>query len=242
MSICVNKSHPEFKALVEQSGESSEFVAIKVADYFNTTGETDSMPTLEDIGLSKVNVVNYSLKAVNIIQNNLSIVNKWFTQLKNTPTFWSKLQQDLQVPKEQVNLLRESEGTTIEEKLASFAANYSHTVEINTAKNGKIYEEYPEFDEQGFPIENSSNLEEKTIKGNTQYYSNLTVPGGTNGSYREVNIESPLITLPKSHAQFNAEHTLMFARMDDAQTYSEKDIEKLISLMENNEQLEIKCD
>lgn len=75
----------------------------------------------------------------------------------------------------------------------------------------------------------------------TQYYSNLTVPGGTNGSYREVNIESPFITLPKSHAQFNTEHTLMFSRMDDVQTYSEKDIEKLISLMENNGQLKIKC-
>jgi len=75
----------------------------------------------------------------------------------------------------------------------------------------------------------------------TQHYSNLTVPGGTNGSYREVNIESPLITLPKSHAQFNTEHTLMFSRMDDAQTYSEIDIEKLISLMKNSGQLEIKC-
>lgn len=86
------------------------------------------------------------------------------------------------------------------------------------------------------------NFEKKHTKDTpTQHYSNLTVPGGINGSYREVNIESPLITLPKSHAQFNTKHTLMFSRMDDAQTYSEKDIEKLFSLMENNGQLEIKC-
>lgn len=99
---------------------------------------------------------------------------------------------------------------------------------------------------EAFEFENKIDAEKKLEElnsnlPNSNIYNNLTVPGGTNGSYREVNIESPLITLPKSHAQFNTEHTLMFSRMDDAQTYSEIDIEKLISLMKNSGQLEIKC-
>ena len=154
---------------------------------------------------------------------------------------------------------------SLNDVIVELSSQMSFTVEINTAKkqdktktqdniftigNNRYELKYKSETGNKYFKNNQEISEDEFIKANneyinsspTQYYSNLTVPGGTNGSYREVNIESPLITLPKSHAQFNTEHTLMFARMDDAQAYSEKDIEKLISLMENNEQLEIKCD
>lgn len=219
------------------------------------------------------NEINYELKSVEVLSSQKA--DEIFR--KGDKNSWSidKILTELQIPKEQKDLILSFGTRNREEILANLLANYSYTVEINTAKdfnkdgaknynsfdlNNRRYSRgiddevgqfYQYFDLEKKQFVNISQQEyEKAVneakikdeKFNTQYYSNLTVPGGTNGSYREVNIESPLITLPKSPAQFNTEHTLMFARMDDAQTYSEKDIEKLISLMENNEQLEIKCD
>lgn len=86
------------------------------------------------------NEVGFRLKTVNIVTDNLSKINNWFKQLGNTDKFWQKLQQDLQIPKEQLELLKESDGKTIEEKLASFVANYSYTVEINTGEKAVSYE------------------------------------------------------------------------------------------------------
>lgn len=80
------------------------------------------------------NQVNYTLKVISIISNNLSTVNRWFKQLDNTDLFWNKVQQKLQIPKEQLELLKNSEGNTIEEKLLNFASKYSYVIEINTAK------------------------------------------------------------------------------------------------------------
>ena len=84
------------------------------------------------------NEVAYQLKSIDILQSDKA--KQVFNTLnKNKVTgdnFWNKIQKDLQIPKEQVNLLKESEGNTIEEKLTSFVANYSYTIEINTAKGG----------------------------------------------------------------------------------------------------------
>ena len=80
------------------------------------------------------NIVGFNFKSVENINNNINKVNNWFKQLGNTDKFWNKVQQDLQIPKEQINLLKESKGNTIEEKLIDFTANYSYTIEINTAK------------------------------------------------------------------------------------------------------------
>lgn len=96
--------------------------------------------------------VNYQLKAVtNItnITNNLNKINVWFKQLGNTSKFWDKVQKDLQIPKEQIELVKESYNNVlnkgrefdknnppnlIEEALLDFIANYTYSIEINTAK------------------------------------------------------------------------------------------------------------
>ena len=70
--------------------------------------------------------------------------------------------------------------------------------------------------------------------------SNLTVPGGTN--YTERNFETPLIKVPKSHAQFNTENTIGFTRGDNRTIYTENDIESLLTIMQNSGVLKIKCD
>ena len=151
----------------------------------------------------------------------------------------------------QINLLKESKGDTIEEKLTDLLANYSYTVEINTAKfrtKSEVDFEAIEWDELGFPTKYKNRITgeiKDVIDENsflpTQHYSNLTVPGGTNGSYREQNFETPLIKVPKSHAQFNTENTIGFNRNDDRQVYTEKDINSLLEIMQKSGILEVKC-
>ena len=80
------------------------------------------------------NIVQYSPKVLEVVQKNLIKLNIWFKQLKDTDQFWKKVQSDLAIPKEQVELLRQSKGDTIEQKLVDFVSKYSYTVEINTAK------------------------------------------------------------------------------------------------------------
>lgn len=181
---CPNKNLKEWKDLLASVGENRAMLM-----WYESEGE-----------------VGYSLAAQTNIINKLDKVNSWFKQMKDTDVFWSKLQKDLQIPKEQIALLRESEGNTIEEKLINFSANYSYTIKINTAKDEFIFNEYnPETD-----IFEDRNYGTK----NTEYYSNLTVPGGTN--YTENEISTPLITPSiKGHAQFATDNGIGWFRSDD---------------------------
>lgn len=75
---------------------------------------------------------------------------------------------------------------------------------------------------------------------NTQYYSNLTVPGGTN--YTENEIATPAITPSiKGHAQFSTDKGIGWGRWDEKIQYTEKDIDSLIDILKNSGQLEINC-
>ena len=131
---CINKSHPDYIALLENSPYPIPLLDAKIS-IWQDQNDTDEFPTLEQlaqpVGDSKI---RYAFKTSTAIINKLDKVKQWYKSLGNTDKFWNKVQQDLQIPKEQVVLVKESEGNTIEEKLASFAANYSYTVEINTAK------------------------------------------------------------------------------------------------------------
>jgi len=188
---------------------------------------------------------------------------------------WSidKILQELQVPKQQQELIKSFNTRNREEILTNLLANYSYTVEINTAKevrtlsqneaiqrqgNDKIEEgdiveyngnEYSIYEvEQNFsnedmmynftytlsPIDNvfdpetnpngidivfnitSEKFKVKRTKNNdnSSYYSNLTVPGGTN--YTENEIATPDITPSiKGHAQFATENGIGWFRSDD---------------------------
>src|SRR5574343_925608 len=147
----------------------------------------------------------YQFKAVANVSKNIPIITQWFKQLGNTDKFWSKVQQDLQVPKDQIKLLRESEGNNIEEKLASFVANYSYTVEINTA------------------TDKESTWDMRAEPTNAKYYSNLTVPGGTN--YTEQEIATPAITPSiKGHAQFATDKGIGWFRSDEKSQVGDNNI------------------
>ena len=182
--------------------------------------------------------INYQLKAISIINKNLSKIQQWEKQIKDSNTLWNKIQKDLQVPSAQIELLKNSEGSSIEDKLVSFSANYSYTIEINIAKEKKdVNSNIREFTFKGIDYSNYNGFK-KYLNGNiqgivitkeeyeealnnynnsgspAQHYSNLTVPGGTN--YTENEISTPLITPSiKGHAQFSTDKGIGWFRSDE---------------------------
>ena len=162
--------------------------------------------------------INYQLKAISIINKNLPKIQQWEKQIKDPNALWNKIQKDLQVPQAQIELLRNSEGSSVEDKLLSFSANYSFSVESNVIrhKNHKIGEILidPETGEE-FEVTEEAALTRSVTGGDpVQHYSNLTVAGGTN--YTENEISTPLITPSiKGHAQFSTDNGIGWFRSDE---------------------------
>ncbi len=91
--------------------------------------------------------------------------------------------------------------------LLELLKNYSFAIEVNTA----IQREY---EDQSYLEPWERNEIPKNITRNTQYYSNLTVAGGTN--YTENEIATPLITPSiKGHAQFSTDNGIGWFRSDE---------------------------
>jgi hypothetical protein len=150
---------------------------------------------------------------------------------------------------------------TREQIITELASNYSYTVEVNTAKEkSKDYKMVdrgdgnfepepiePEFDyeevldEDGNIIDMRPVLTEKSKKQiadmentkPTQYYANLTVPGGTN--YTEQEFSTPLITPSiKGHAQFATDKGIGWFRSDDKSLQNNiADVTKVEQIVEN---------
>lgn len=152
--------------------------------------------------------------------------------------------------------------------IIALSSNYSYTVEINTAKDKRepdhpLAKESNQFfaEQSSFGwwnvVDKDDNIYRREIKTkeaaekyakelneqgipNTQYYYNLTVPGGTN--YTENEISTPLITPSiKGHAQFSTNKGIGWGRWDEKIQYTEKDINSIIDILKKSGQLEINC-
>ena len=198
MATCPNKNLNEWKSLVIARGED---VAFYLWDKYE-----GNVPESE----SRTEIVKSGLKATNILQSPKA--NQFFnTAVKNKITgesFWNKMQADLGIPKEQIELLKSFNTQDKGQLIASLLGNYSYTVEINTTKNRsegfKDRAETGDFTEEDF-------IGEGVL---TQYYSNLTVPGGIN--YTENEIATPAITPNiKGHAQFATPNGIGWFRSDE---------------------------
>lgn len=175
-------------------------------------------------------IVNYHFRAVDNILKNIVKIRQWEANKSvDENTLYKKI-AELGIPKEQLSLIRESEGNTIEEKIVSFTTAYSYSVEIETAIGSGRYSYIPQFverdgryfeyDEEGEPVREIDTKEEfdiQILKAKnipSQYYSNLTVPGGTN--YTENRIITPNITPSiKGHPQFAQDNDIGWFRSDD---------------------------
>jgi hypothetical protein len=209
MANCPNKNLEEWKLLVASRGED---VAYYLWDKYNTR-----VPESE----SKLEIVKSGLKATNILQSPKA--DQFFNAVaKNKITgdfFWKKMQADLGIPKDQLEILKSFNTQDKGELISSLLANYSFAIEINISANKALYEfengksftvgsnlytlddtPYGEnyYYRNGERIEENEFLKAKDEEYKkrqprpTQYYSNLTVPGGTN--YTENEIATPAIT------------------------------------------------
>lgn len=151
--------------------------------------------------------LDYQYDIVEAITKNMDKVKEWSKKAANSNELINKIRNDLKLSKDQIELLRNSEGNTIEEKLVDFASKYSYVIDVSTTnsfvadKNQDVFSQEPGFILQGKEIP-------------TQHYSNMTVPGGTN--YRELEISTPDITPSiKGHAQFATDKGIGWARVDE---------------------------
>lgn len=189
------------------------------------------------------NEINYVLKAVDILQSEKA--KQVFEKGEKAKWDLDKILTELQVPREQKTLILGVldnmpyyEEIPFNEQLAlELADQYSYVIDINIAKLGNktphpfLTEDNPDY------LENTPN---ESIGNNTQYYSNLTVPGGTN--YTENEISTPLITPNiKGHAQFSTDSGIGWTRTDEKIQYTEQDIDFLIDTLEKSGQLEVNC-
>lgn len=192
------------------------------------------------------NTVKASIKALGILESEKAI--KLFNiLLKNKVTgnnFWNKVQSDLQIPKEQIELLKQYNITDREQLITNILADYSYAIEINVAKTkpsifnmdpykGFEFEgSYYKRSEKGTPLKDGKRINntvfnkimkeasKKKPMTNSEAYSNLTVPGGTN--YTENEIATPAITPSiKGHAQFATDKGIGWFRSDDKGTGTE---------------------
>jgi hypothetical protein len=233
------KNNPKYKNKEEQfKNEMQEFLT------------SDNFDTKKDFKLTDQEQVNYALKAVDILQSDRAkqifdrgIKNNWGLD---------KILTELQVPKEQKQLIINLGKTNREEIITDLLANYSYTIEINTAfekapekrnnvnvfiLNNKRYVEaggdFYKIDINTLKQESIKKEEyqealktlEKTLNTEpTQYYSNLSAPGGTKGKskyegnpdweYHELEFKTPLITPSiKGHAQFATDNGIGWARV-----------------------------
>ena len=149
-----------------------------------------------------------------------------------------------------------TEQTLREDIVTDLLSSYSYTVDINTAKTINSYSKYEESSEdENFTYNNvqyymgASPIEELYFKGDkeiskkeyfdtfkkakesnqgtpTKYYSNLTVPGGTN--YTEQEIATPAITPSiKGHAQFSTENGIGWFRSDEQTSKLKEKLEEI---------------
>ncbi len=178
---------------------------------------TDSFLTNTDLNKFNSNSVQYMLKAVDILNSDKAkqLFNKAGTNKWNI----DKLLQELTIPKEQKQLIIDIANTyadkTIydlrEQIILDLASKYSYSVEVNISKNAN--QQLTNEQAEGLAVYHGI-TDDKNKGENTAYYSNLTVPGGTN--YTENEISTPLITPNiKGHARFSTDNGIGWFRSDE---------------------------
>ena len=194
------------------------------------------------------NKVDFGLKSIEILQSDKA--KQVFEKGNKNNWDLNKILTELQVPKEQKQLILDLGKTDREEIITDLLSQFSYTIEINTAKEKteiiNVNSEVDELIAQGYTYQEAlDELAGTTSSGvfeskNTQHYSNLTVPGGTN--YTENEISTPLITPSiKGHAAFSTDSGIGWFRSDEKQNYTEQDVDSLIDNMIKSGILQKNC-
>jgi len=243
MIYCPNINLEGWKKMESRLGDSAYYYYYLNDGEYLTDQQIDSILNNET-KINKPNVV-FEFKGVHLLIKNLDIAKSLWKKIPNKKEFWDKIQNKLQIPKDQIELLKITEGNSLEEIILNFASNYSYTIEINTAKNEpynwdqRIYyqPQTEKFNNKittvGYDVvneitgkkefflneEDAQNRVKELQVTPTQYYANLTAPGGTNHTENE--IATPAITPSiKGHAQFATNNGIGWCRSDDKHPFT----------------------
>lgn len=187
--------------ILQEGLEYNEANQLMNQQYQNYLSDDNVSLSLEEV---RQNEINFTLKSIDILQSTKA--DEIFR--KGDKNNWNidKILLELNIPKEQKELIKSFGTRNREEILTNLLANYSYAIEINIAKENKetpytlykkIGEKYVVFNVSDEQLDSFDNKEDaiKKVKEynylNTQHYSNLTVPGGTN--YTENAIQTPNI-------------------------------------------------
>ena len=222
MATCPNINLPQWKELVASRGEN---MAYFLWDTYN--GE---VPQSE----SKQAILRASIKSIDILSSQKA--KQMFAKGEKNNWTLDKTLTELQVPKAQKEIILDKGITDREEIITSLLAENSFIVEVNisnertdtlftfkdfnyngdeiTTNHKNTYREYFKNGKQISKEEWGNIVKLYRENKPTQYYSNLTVPGGTN--YTENEITTPDITPNiKGHAQFSTDNGIGWFRSDD---------------------------
>lgn len=218
MIYCPNINLEGWKKMESRLGDSAYYYYYLNDGEYLTDQQIDSILNNET-KINKPNVV-FEFKGVHLLIKNLDIAKSLWKKIPNKKEFWDKIQNKLQIPKDQIELLKITEGNSLEEIILNFASNYNYTIEINTAKDAS---EKAKKDSWSRAVEQGLNPWEEGIDNDfqgepTQYYSNLTVnedfyKNNPDWEYKEQRITTPLITPSiKGHAQFAQDNDIGWFR------------------------------
>ena len=241
MSRCININNGRVQEIAKTLNIPPALAAVKVEVWMDNNG--NKIPTAEDLDPSYE--VNYNLKAVEILSSDKA--KQVFAKGEKAGWDLNKTLTELQIPKEQKELILSLGKTKLDDIITDLLANYSYAIEINITTEGSKnavgnlwIEEYPNkkigdtirLDGEDFIITGTQEESDPDDWGgdsmktswvvkqqgtNTSYYSNLTVPGGTN--YTEQELATPAITPNiKGHAQFATDKGIGWFRSDDKAT------------------------
>jgi hypothetical protein len=128
MSYCININHPEYIQLLQNSNLKPAVLKAKIGVWMEENNSTD-FPTLEELNVTS-GTVNATLKIIDALEK---IQRNVFTQDKLQG--WINDLQKQGASSQQIELFKEvaKPGMTKDQIATSIAANYSYTVEINTA-------------------------------------------------------------------------------------------------------------
>ncbi|KKL07995.1 hypothetical protein LCGC14_2580370 [marine sediment metagenome] len=161
--------------------------------------------------------LNYVLRSVDILTTDRA--KQIFAKGQKNNWNLNKILIELQIPKLQKELILSKNIDDREEIIISLLASNSFTVEVNITKG---ISEVPEYDFDNFQYyylgqyfeSKEDALKYKPVDNtNTSFYSQITVPGGTN--YQENEISTPdIVPKIKGHASFSTENGIGWFRSD----------------------------
>lgn len=146
----------------------------------------------------KLKAVDYKLRAVEILQSPKA--EEVFKKGEKNKWDLNKILSELAIPKEQKELILSLNTSNREEIIQELVQQYTYVVEVKISKT-----DYPNYESEITPPSGPVN---------SDFYSNMTVPGGTN--YTENEIKTPDITPSiKGHAQFSTDKGIGWFRSDE---------------------------